>query len=162
MASCEMCGRDELLSLAQVEGVGLQICSRCSRYGVAQQNVRSGSSLQTAGSQNSFSPSSRGGRIKPEREFKVVENYASLLRAVRERKGLTQKDFALSLQEKESFIGKWETGAVKPDLETAKRLERLLGVTLVQIDDAPLAAEGMQKQKNTEFTLGDFIKVRKR
>ena len=155
MTICEMCGRSGNLVSAAIEGVPLTVCDACAKYGTVNRSFSSGLSPRGNPSQvqRKFStPSS----TKP--EYRVVDSYATMVRTAREKRGMTQKDFALLLQEKESFISKWESGSSKPDLETAKKLQRLLKVTFVTLDEDVVEAEKVEKNKNSEFTLGDFIK----
>lgn len=152
-----MCGRSgervgDLLS-AVIEGVPLTVCNNCAKYGTVNRSFSG---------RRDIAPEKYQIPIRTKPEFKVVDTFASLLRRAREKKGMTQKDFALSLQEKESFIGKWESGSSKPDLETAQKLQRLLKMTLIALDEEAIDTGKVEKRKNTEFTLGDFIKVKKR
>lgn len=153
MALCEMCGRTGELSRALVEGVELSVCSLCGKHGKKLQNPTQSYSTRSS------TPSSRN--IKPEKEWKVVDDFSRLLRAARERSELSQQDFAAFLQERESVVSKWESGSVKPSLETAKKLQKILGLTLIVLDEV-VGEEIVSSKKVEGFTLGDFVKVRKR
>jgi len=161
MALCEMCGRTADLVSAAIEGVPLTVCGTCAKYGTVNRH-HSATVSSTLVNRRRVSSDSLQYHSPPSAkpEYYVVDSYASLIRNVREKRGMTQKDFALLLQEKESFIGKWESAALKPDLETAKKLQKILGVTLIALDDDTVPTEKIEKNKSTEFTLGDFIKVR--
>ncbi|MDO8656123.1 MAG: multiprotein bridging factor aMBF1 [Nanoarchaeota archaeon] len=148
MAQCEMCGKNNELVTADIEGVELKVCDACSRFGTIRKRVDT----------RRFTP-------KPEKpegpQFKVVDNYASLVRSAREKKRMTQEEFALFLKEKESVLAHWEAGSVKPSIEAAQRVGRILGISLVEQEIAVLVKIEDGK-KADELTLGDFIKVRKR
>ena len=73
--------------------------------------------------------------------------------------GLSQKDFASRINEKESMIHKIETGAFEPPLDLAKKLEKILGIKLVE--EHLEKHEKFKRSKEGGFTLGDFIKVKK-
>jgi len=150
MTSCEMCGKSAELVDADVEGVTLKVCSGCSKYG----NVRKNASSSFYHNKN-FS-------ARKEQEYKIVDNCAQLIRAAREKSGLSQEDFAKFLNEKESIVAKWEGAAFKPFLDAARRLEKKIGIVLVVKDEASSEVKVEQKRKAEELTLGDFIKVRKR
>ncbi len=158
MAVCEMCGRAGSLVNADVEGVMLQVCQGCSKYGQVRRDNSRPFSGGGRGNFRSAAPVVREGV-----EFRVVVDFAAILRGVRERKKMTQEEFAKFLQEKESIVVNWEHGTVKPFVDTAKRLERVLGVKLIQKEDAVDVGEVVgQKKRTDELTLGDFIKVKKR
>jgi len=153
MPICEMCGRESQLVLAEVEGGELNVCSGCLKYGTRKKNVNSG--------MNHSVPGKKFAKIE-RIEFKVVNNYSNLIRSARESKNLKQEDFAKFLNEKESILTKWESGNLKPRLDVARRLERVLGIRLVERDVIGKVEKQEKQKAAAEFTLGDFIKTRKR
>jgi len=153
MPICEMCGRESKLVQADVEGVELNVCSNCAKYGTIKKKV-SNFRRQRSHSQNRFV------KKKPI-EFKVVNSYSTLIRKARESKGMKQEDFAKFLNEKESIVAKWESGSLRPRIDVAKRLGKVLGINLLEKDEVKAVEIGRQK-KTDEFTLGDFIKIKKR
>ncbi|MEK6950285.1 MAG: multiprotein bridging factor aMBF1 [Nanoarchaeota archaeon] len=150
--SCELCGKADASLLAEVEGVDLQVCAQCVRYGTIKKRPAAANSAR-------FSPSASVKLEEP--EYTIVSNYAFLLRTVREKKELSQQDFAKFLNERESVVAKLEAGSLKPGLETARKLERKLGIKLVELEQAS-AGRVEPKRKSEELTLGDLVKVRKR
>lgn len=147
-----MCGKFAELIEAEVEGVNLKLCPGCLKYGTVRKRFEGGSA---SGYKRDFSRSR-------EQEFKIVDNYASLIRGAREYKGWNQEDFAKFLNERESIVAKWENGILKPFIDVARQLERKLGIVLVIKDEDAEQVKVDQKGKNDELTLGDFIKVKKR
>ncbi|MBI2151791.1 helix-turn-helix domain-containing protein [Candidatus Woesearchaeota archaeon] len=74
---------------------------------------------------------------------------------------MTQEDFAKLLQEKESMLAKWELNETQPNISTAEKIGRILGLNVILKEES--FVEKLEQRKNKEeFTLGDFIKVRKR
>ncbi len=151
MAVCEMCGRFGELVTADVEGVALQVCGACSKYGqVRHKGMAAGQQARRFAAP-----------VKEVVEHAVRGDFAFLLRREREKRKLTQEEFAKLLQEKESMLASWEHGTIKPLVDSARRLERILGISLVvkeEWEDVKQEKSG----KKDELTLGDFIKVRKR
>src|SRR3989344_3249116 len=147
MASCDMCGKQGGLVTAEVEGVDMNVCPNCSQYGTVKRRADYVHVPQK--------------RIHKEQPFRVTANYASLLRQVREKQGLSQEDFARFLQEKESIVAKWEQGRMQPSVDVARRLEKTLGVMLVE-EELEQAFVQEKIPKGDGFTLGDFMKVRKK
>jgi putative transcription factor len=153
MALCEMCGKESQLILAEIEGGELNVCSGCVKYGTVQKKTHN----------KNFVPVRKNFSKQNTPEFKVVGNYSDLLRSARENKGMKQEDFAKFLNEKESIFTKWESGSLKPRLDVARRLERVLGIKLVERDEIKsVDSEKKKKGGSDEFTLGDFIKIKKR
>ena len=61
------------------------------------------------------------------------------------------------------MVSKWEQGSITPNIEVAKKLERKLGLKLIEKEEEKKEDKDSFKNRlNKEFTLGDFIKVRKR
>ncbi|PIN76435.1 TIGR00270 family protein [Candidatus Woesearchaeota archaeon CG10_big_fil_rev_8_21_14_0_10_36_11] len=150
MPVCEMCGREGDILKAEVEGVELNVCFGCSKYGSVKKRGYA-----------SISRSFEKHSSKEEPSFQVVHNFASLLRSYRERNSMTQEDFAKFLNERESVVAKWESGSLKPRIDTARVLERKLNIRFVEMDTETKQVD-TKKKVSHEFTLGDFIKVRKR
>jgi len=153
MPVCEMCGREALLVSADVEGVELKVCPVCTKYGTTNKN-------NATNSRNYNGPNNKH-QSKEEIEWKVVSNFSDLIRAAREKKGMTQEDFAKFLNERESILSKWEQGTLNPRIFVARRLEKVLGMNLVIKDIKENIELEKKKSSTNEFTLGDFIKVRK-
>ena len=76
--------------------------------------------------------------------------------------GLKQEDLAKEIAEKESVIHWLETGRHEPSLELARKLEKFLGIRL--IDEAEEGTGGgiISAESKGKYTLGDFIKIKKR
>lgn len=162
MALCEMCGKEARLVTADIEGGELNVCSNCTKYGTVKKSFRG--NLSSSPSRERSSSVRRHFAVKEEPSFRIVDNYSSLIRSAREKRDMSQEDFAKSLNERESLIAKWEQGSLKPRINIARKLEKKLGVKLVvkeETDGEDLKSE-KSKKVSDEFTLGDFIKVRKR
>lgn len=149
--NCDLCGKvDERLNRTLIEGVELNVCSACSKFGKVLAPVKK------------FAPKSYARKVPIEEEEKIellVEGYADIIKKKRELMGLTQTDFAKKINEKESIIHKIETGVFEPSLALAKKLEKALGVKL--IEEREEKHEAFKKRKIEGFTLGDFINVKK-
>jgi len=142
MTVCEMCGKSGPLYTAMVEGTQLKVCENCGKFGrvLAKPQVVQKKALSQA---------------TPELVEELVEDYAKLIREARERQNLTQKDFALKLNEKESAVQKWESESMAPSIDTAKKLERLLKIKLV-VKEAPETAV-LEKKASGPLTIGDLL-----
>ena len=95
---------------------------------------------------------------KEEKMELLVEDYSGIIKRKRESMGLSQKDFANRISEKESTIHKIETGSFEPNMDLARKLEKALGIKLVEHYEE--MHESSKKTASGGFTLGDFIKVK--
>ena len=152
--NCDLCGKvEESLARALVEEVQLDVCSACEKFGrVIAQPKKTNPKEQARLMQ-------KQALQKGEKTELLVEGYADIVRRKRESLGLTQKDFAGKINEKEATMHKIETGVLAPQLVLARKLEKVLGVKL--IEDYEGRHEAVKKSKFEGFTLGDFIKVNK-
>lgn len=129
MPSCELCGKDlETIRKAKIENSILLVCSNCIKFGEEVQfHVSQNAQQGTKQISKSFE--------SPFPEYEIVENYATLVKNARERKGMKQEEFAKFLQERLSLLRKIESGKHKPDIELAKKLEKKLGIKLFALSD---------------------------
>jgi len=151
---CEMCGSEERLYKTNIEGTILNVCKACSKFGTI------------IGSVKIEIEEKKEKKIKeiekePEKEViqLVVDDFANKIRKKREKLGLKQEEFAKKINEKESVIHKLETGEFKPSLDLAKKLERTLGITLIEEYEEEGKAT---KTESAKLTVGDLIKIRKK
>tara|TARA_Y100000310_G_C20643596_1_gene795322 strand:+ start:1132 stop:1590 length:459 start_codon:yes stop_codon:yes gene_type:complete len=151
MALCEMCGKESNLISAEVDGADLKVCSGCAKFGKVKKNFHS----RPAQFKNKFN------RQKGP-EYKIVNNFSSLLSSARNKKGMDREEFSKFLNEKESVVAKWEQGSLKPRVNTARRLGKILDLKLTEKDVDAKDVELKKSKSSDSFTLGDFIKVRKR
>lgn len=152
--NCDLCGKTETtLNRAVIEGVELNVCSGCGKFGKILAPVkRYGPKEQHRMAQNAAP--------KEEKIELLAENYPEIIKKKRESMGLSQKDFALRISEKESTVHNIETGHFTPPIAMARKLEKILGVKLVEEHEERHETQGKSK-RDESFTLGDFIKVKK-
>jgi putative transcription factor len=91
-------------------------------------------------------------------EGDVVDDYAIRIRHAREEKGLSQKDLAMQLKEKEHLIRKIENNDLIPEEDMRKKLEKALGIRLL---DSPVSDEEKKVASKLAPTLGDLTIIRK-
>ncbi len=92
-------------------------------------------------------------------KYEVVEDYAVRVRRARERLGLSQKELAQKVRVGENVIKRIEAGTLVPPIDLARRLERVLGVKLLE----PVAEEYEEEGGGGEefyLTLGDVAELR--
>lgn len=150
--NCEVCGISvERPVVADIEGVNMKVCSRCSRFGsIKRENP----------------PKAQG--VKPRRTFKgtaqvskekimeCVDDYNILIRMSREKKGMTREDMGRVLNEKASVIARLESGTMVPDIKLARKIESALGIKILEAyTDEKVEKSG---PSSGGFTIGDFIK----
>jgi putative transcription factor len=166
---CEMCG-DTIRGapkLVRVEGAELSVCSKCEKFGTEVQQVRRTDLRAPQKGTAARSAPAPAGRAPPVRykrdmfdfmEGDVVDDYAARIRHAREEKGLSQKDLAMQLKEKEHLIRKIENSDLIPEEGVRKKLEKALGIRLI---DAMVSEDEKKVSSKLAPTLGDLTVIKK-
>ncbi len=139
--TCEMCGVQGVTKVTLIEGSQLNVCKTCAKYGTAK-------------------PIERERRETVRIEYELVPNFIEEIKSAREKSGFSQSQFAQQLGEKESTYQKWELGTLYPSIPVARKIERRLGLKLVQ----PLSQEDivLTSTNSEEPTLADMVKIKTR
>ena len=145
--NCEMCGK-AASAVARIEGAQLTVCASCARHGTL---VRQ---LPQAQKPSKKMPAPE--KSKEELIEQVRPDVARLLRQHREKLKLNQEQFAARLQIRASTYNHYESGAITPDIATARKLEHVLGVPLVV--HVKVGGMEMKKADGRSMTMADFIK----
>ncbi len=144
---CELCGKDGQVVKARIEGVILTVCDGCGSLGDIL-------SAPPAAQKRYVSPP------KQETVYTIVDNYSQMLKHKRESLGLTQEDFARKINEKISVIHHLESGKLEPSIDLARKLEKALGLRLVQENQLQHDADKSER-KGAALTIGDIIQLKK-
>lgn len=91
-------------------------------------------------------------------EGEIVDDYSDRIRTSRMQKGWTQKDLAMRIKEKELLVKKLEKGDLIPEDDVRKKLEQVLGISLLDTASDDLSAD---TGGTLTTTFGDLIKIKK-
>jgi len=159
---CEMCGREleaREAKRAVVEGSLLILCPQCyqklSKQGVAKEYMVT-PTKQVRSRVSTSTPSRRQARRLE--EYEVVEDYAVRIKTARERLGWSQEVLALKVGESVNTIKRIEASRLKPSIDLAKKLERVLGIKLLEPIVEEVGETRSSKEANT-LTIGDLIRL---
>ncbi|MGC9005135.1 MAG: helix-turn-helix domain-containing protein, partial [Candidatus Micrarchaeia archaeon] len=75
-------------------------------------------------------------------------------------KGMSREELAKKLNETESYLEHIERERMRPTLKTARKLEKALGVKLIE-KTTEVILEKTEKRKKEELTLEDFVEEEK-
>jgi len=152
MAFCEICGKEALLSRTKVENTELLVCDSCSSFGeVIQRHVDELKEEELKQKSKKF--------VENEVIEIIVDGYSKQIKDSRNWMGLTQKEFAQKLSEKESVLNNIESGHMMPTIDLAKKIEKLCNIKLIE--------EYKEKEDNVKLnfkdqalTIGDLLKFK--
>lgn len=146
---CELCGKDTELFAAMVEGTQLKVCANCGRFGKVLRKVQLPESRKPVSVNR-----------EPVIFEQIVSDYALKIKAAREKRGLTQEDFAKLVTVKESLIHKMETGHFEPPIDIARKMEKILHVTLVEMSQESSVIQQKKEERPEGLTIGDILKLK--
>ena len=167
---CEMCGETirGAPKLVRVEGAELSVCSKCEKFGTEVQQVRRTdirASQKGPAARAQPGPGIGAAPVRHKRDMfdfiegDIVDDYAARIRHAREEKGLSQKDLALQMMERELLIKKIEKGELVPEEAVRKKLEKVLEIRL--LESAVSESEKKSKADVLAPTLGDVTIIKK-
>jgi len=126
---CEICGKETNKGkLVMVEGTMMTACAGCASFGKEVEKPREGpvqSQVKILTPPNYREDSFDIG-------LEIVPDYGKIIRQAREQKGLTTKELAMKIFEKESLLHRYENQAIKPSDAIIGKLEKQLGIKLKQ------------------------------
>ena len=149
---CEMCGAEKELNTVIIEGVQMNVCINCAKYGKI---VRITPKAKVQERQR-YKPK------EPEYIDEIVPNYNDIIRNSVASKNIQEDALAKRIGMKESVFKAYIKGSLKPSLDDAKKLEKFFSIKLVErIKDNTTPSIGLES-KSADLTIGDMIKIKKR
>ncbi len=143
---CDICGKETELIRVKIEGTIMNVCRDCGAFGTELKELPKLHHTKL----KAFS--------KPTETIK--SDFASQIRTKRERMGLKQEEFAKHINEKLSLVHKIETGSFTPSIKLAKKIEKYLGIRLIE-EDSKQEYKPAEHSDSEEITLGDLLKLKK-
>ncbi len=158
---CEMCGTRIVgrAYRAVVDGVEMVLCASCY-----MKLARSGRAILVREPRKPRTLP-RKPIPKPRRPslelYDIVEDYDERIRKARESKGWTRAALAQKLRISEAMLRKIESGKMKPPIDLAKKIEKLLKIQILEPVEIMEEEEEEYRREPGTLTLGDVVVVRK-
>lgn len=161
---CELCGKEtERTTRIFIEGTTLNVCRDCAKFGEVRKSGKKESTPQTVITKRL---EIREKRMKPkdvyeseETTLELVPDYPRIIREARMARDWKQETLAAKINEKVSVINKIERGDMRPDDALVKKLEKELGIKLME--KVPIIKTETKSSTAKGLTLGDIIKLKK-
>ncbi len=149
---CEICGRGDAANIIELNGNELIVCKNCAGFG---KEIKRRERPKQKPKEAAKHKPKRDSFIEEIESITLVNDYAKLVKGAREKKGLTIKELAGKIFEKESVLHKIEQGRFIPENKLLKKLEKFLGIDLIEeIGEVNFK----QKKQQDKVTLGDLVK----
>ncbi|MCK9152123.1 multiprotein bridging factor aMBF1 [Methanobacterium alcaliphilum] len=150
---CEICGKKIMGQpiKTKIDGSVMNVCNDCSKFGKIQR-------------QPTRPTKPRAIQRPPRREkptYEVLEEYNNIVREAREKKGWSRENLAEKIYEKVSVINRIESGRMSPDIKLARKLERILNITILEkLEDTQ--SEEFKASSLKGATIGDIARIKKK
>ena len=146
MGTCDLCGKKNELIKAVVEGTLLSVCTPCSKFG----NV--------VHIDKPIIKKTKFVEIDKYME-EITPDFSEKIKMAREKLNLKQEELASKINEKTSVIQHLESGKIRPQITTARKLEKFFGIKLVESVNLP--EKSKINVKESTLTIGDILKLEK-
>jgi len=140
---CEICGIRKANKKILVESAWIYVCDICAKEINIKEEIKTTKKIEKEKTER---------KIEIYEEF-VDEKFHEKLRKYRESKNLKQEEMAKILGIKESLYKSLEEGRIKPSIELAKKIEKIIGEKIViqeKIDEKT-------EKKEFKLTVADVI-----
>jgi len=154
---CELCGMDCFdCKPAAVDGVRMMLCPGCMKYGESvKETVVPPTSVHKPSLDRIRKPKVKD--VYEGMNKELVSGWNELIKSARMKKGLSREELGFKIGERTVTIAKIENGDLRPSDEVVKKLEKELGITLVEeVRNIDTGSSGSRSQG---LTLGDFLKT---
>jgi putative transcription factor len=152
---CEICGKEIQKPITiRVNKTYLKVCDSCKIIGEVVENkpIEMRKVIKKM-------PTTQYKTLKiPQVEVSIREDFATEIRKAREKMGMTQDMLASLVGEKLSTLKKIEAGKLKPTIELAKKLEKVLKITLLEMES--FEEKTVSKKSEQDITLGDIVEMK--
>jgi putative transcription factor len=150
---CDICGKSPVRAQILLEGAKLLACGSC---------MRGGKILHRFYDEEAGAAVAAGPTTVIEASEEISEDFARIVKSARERIGLPISVVAERINEQESYLHAIEGGRLSPTIEVARKLEKELGVKLVDKTSATVAPSQPASRAYTPPTLGDMVDTKKK
>jgi putative transcription factor len=159
---CEMCGKTVATRRYMVDKTVMNLGIECSKYGQALDGTAA------AGSQAAIHSNleKRAGRnvsrnvYDAQTPLVLIENYGQKIHKAREAKGLSHEQLGNKVSARVPELKHIESGKLRPGDELVKKLEKELGITLLEAVEGPApVVSGVNKKTASQgLTIGDLLR----
>ena len=160
---CEICGKpvpEHNPIRAKIEGSVMIVCKECSKLGTIQKAPPKPKYVQQKNKQQKNTPKRNYSR-RDEPSEELIEDFSSEVRKARESKGWSREDLGRKINERVSVITRIETGKMTPDLKLTKKLEKVLGIKLLE-EVSNVDLNQFINSSSGERTLANVMKIKRK
>ncbi len=161
MPCCEMCGKENKgCRAAVIEGVKMMLCFDCIKHAESIQPIQKPKQTSpTLPYHHSPTKNYTKKDVFQKMEKELISNWSECIKEARKKKGLSREELGFRVGERTVIIQKLENGDLRPSDKMVKKLEKELGITLLEELKKVSAQEQQTPSFSNRMTLGDFIRT---
>ncbi|MFH0737367.1 MAG: multiprotein-bridging factor 1 family protein [Candidatus Micrarchaeota archaeon] len=148
---CDICGKGPVRAQILVEGAKMLACGGCMRIGKVLHRFD-----ESGVAEHKIGPAA----IETTEE--VAEGYGKTIKDAREKAGLPMAVVAERISERESYLQAVEHERLMPTIGVARKLERELGIKLVEKSQSVAGPAANNPKSYSPPTLADMIETKKK
>jgi len=152
---CELCGRDCFCKPAIIDGVKMLLCPNCMRHGKGIETKESPISVSKPVISTIKKPMVKD--VYRDMDKELISDWNNKIKNARKKKGLSREELGFKIGERTVTISKIENGDLRPSDKMVKKLEKELGITLIE-EVKTVSSISTSTGSRKGLTLGDFIK----
>ena len=161
---CEICGKpvpENNPIRAKIEGSVVVVCKECSKLGKIQKAPPKPKFRKQEKNKRPTSTRNKSYSRNDEPSEELIEDFNNEVRKAREAKNWSREDLGKKINERVSVITRIETGKMTPDIKLTKKLEKALGITLLEkVENVDL--NQFINNSTGERTLGNIMKIKRK
>jgi putative transcription factor len=156
---CDICGKKDASFIIQVEGARMAACKGCAYHGkILLALEEEGEGKGSSGAKGGYIRPGAHVPRKPRSEEDLVEGYGMRIKTARERKGLKIEEFAKQISQRANYLDMIEREGTRPSIELAKKIEKALGIRLVEKEEESIGAS-IAKKGTSDMSLLDMLEM---
>lgn len=159
---CEMCGKKVGTRRYMVEGTVMNLGLECAKYGTPMDApAPAGSQAAVAQGLERRAQRMTSRNVYEGEALVLVEDFGRRIQKAREQKGWTHDQLGNKVSARVPELKHIESGKLRPSDDVTKKLEKELGITLLEKVDGPApVVSGANKKPGAGagFTIGDILK----
>jgi putative transcription factor len=177
MVDCDICGRKGVSFIIAVEGAKMAVCPRCAYHGKILHSLEGGEGEREESPTNKIDYSTPkqfrteedivdgyGRRIRKAREAVKIayEEISEYGKKEKKTRGMTIDELARKANVMASWLDRVENERISPTIAEARKLEKVLGIKLVEKVEVSVSPTPKLGGRNTELTLFDMVEMQKK
>lgn len=151
--SCDICGRQPIRAQILVEGAKMLACGSCMGSGKVLFRFDDETPVPESAYSSAHVPSTPAFDREGE---EIIEDAGRQIHMAREKRKISTSELGKRINESEGTIIGVEHGRFMPSIPLAKKLEKALGIKLIERNGPEVTANSGQK-KFGDITLADMI-----